>query len=168
MKVSRLLFSVLFCLGIGVTHAFAQESTSATATVEVESMLGVTSGQDLDFGLVSPGDVVHPDLEDGARFSITGTEGEEVEVDFTLPTALEDGEGGSIPLLFDTEDAGWNTTDDALGATEYDPATTLTESLDATSGELFIWLTGEITVDDPQPAGTYEATIDIDVSYTAN
>lgn len=170
MKVSRLLFSALFCLGIGVTHAFAQETATATATAEVEAVLGVNADADLSFGTVSQGDVVRPELDSGdaAQFLITGAEGEEVSVDFVgLPTELEDG-AETIPLTFGADDAGWNTTDDAAGATTYDPATQLTENLEATSGELFIWLTGEIEVGDPQPAGTYVADLTIEVSYTGS
>ena len=131
--------------------------------------LTVNGVRDLDFQNVFPGvakAVAHTDPT-SAKWTVVGQAGAEVTVDFTLPLSLASG-GNNLPISFSSSDAGRNTLDNSAGATTFDPTVQETTTLEAATGELFVWLGGQVSPAGTQPAGVYQAAIIADVNYTGN
>ena len=131
--------------------------------------LAVNGIRDLDFQNVFPGvakSVLRTDATSG-KWTVVGEASAEVTLDFTLPANLASG-ANNLPIAFSSTDAGRNTADVSGGATAFDPAVQETTTLDGTTGELYVWLGGQVTPASNQPAGIYSAAITVDVNYTGN
>jgi len=131
--------------------------------------LTVNGVRDLDFQNVFPGvskSIAHTDATSG-KWTIVGEAGAEVTVDFTLPGSLISA-GNVLPISFGSADAGRNTTDNSGTATAFDPTIQATTTLEPTTGELFVWLGGQVNPAGNQPSGVYQAAITADVNYTGN
>lgn len=165
--ITTLSFSLLLLLAVFTTAGFAQDAT-VTASGTVLEPLSVT-GTNLSFGAeIFPGinESVSKTDAGAAQFDITGEAGKEITADFTLPTELSKGED-ALTITFSSTDAGHATTE-AGTATDFDPSSTLTTSLEATDGTLFIWLGGTVEPTETQPAGEYTADITLDTAYTGD
>lgn len=131
--------------------------------------LSANGVRDLDFQNVFPGvaKLVARTDATSAKWTILGQTSAEVTLDFTLPLSLVSG-ANSLPISFGATDAGSNTVDNAGTAGSFDPSVQATRNLDGTTGELYVWLGGQVTPAANQPAGLYSASITVDVNYTGN
>lgn len=164
-------FIAVFAFMAMVNQVSAQ-STTVTASGTVVKPISL-SGTGISFGSeIFPGSpkTVDKTATGAAQFDISGEPGKAVNTTFTLPSEVSDGSGNTIPLSFSSTDAGYAsaTTDQSTGQTGFDPSVGQSLTLEATSGELYIWLGGTITPTNTQPAGTYSANITLDVSYPTN
>lgn len=167
MKLFKTVLTTAVILLVGICTQVNAQSATVQAEGEVLAPLSVT-GTNLSFGTeILPGlELSVARTEAGAaQFDITGADSKEITVDFTLPTELT-GAGDAIPITFGSDDAGYATTDDQAGAAAHDPSGTLTTTLDATAGTLFVWLGGTISPAETQAAGSYSADITVDTAYT--
>lgn len=165
------LWIVAFCVGVAFTATVRPVSDDITATADVQTPLTVTGSADLDFGTVFPGvdkAVAYTDAVNAGQWDITGEPAAEVTLDFeALPPNLTFG-GNNLPIVYSATDAGHYTTDDPGSATSFDPAVGATTDLHAVSGALYVWIGGTVQPPEDLAAGTYTATITLDVSYTGN
>ncbi|MEX0660578.1 MAG: DUF4402 domain-containing protein [Balneolaceae bacterium] len=170
MKIlNTISLTLLFSFVLFASQGLAQ-STTVNAEGTVLAPLEV-SGTNLNFGAeIFPGldEAVAPTDAGAAQFDISGEAGKDIEATFTLPTEMTDGTN-NLTLTFSGTDAGHATANTDQGtATEFDPNGTLTTALEATSGELFIWLGGTVEPAADQAAGTYTADITLDTVYVGN
>jgi hypothetical protein len=167
MKRSVASVALFGALALAVRAAEAQ-SASITATANVLQPLTVQGQQNLNFGNVYPGTsvTVGNDAAGTGRFRIAGVNGAEVTFNLTLPTNLTSG-ANSIPITFGSTAGRFNTTNTS-GGTSFNPNTSQTTNLHATTGELFVWIGGTVSPSGTTPAGTYTGTITLNASYTGN
>ncbi len=164
MKRQILSLAVVACLvGLTSTAAAQSNSGSITATAQVQQPINVVGAVNLSFGNVFPGvnkAVLLTDAGAG-RFDITGQASTPVNLAFTsLPTNLASG-GNNLPVTFS---AGHNTTNSAAGSTSFAPGSGASTSLSG-SGALFVFVGGTVTPAVNQVAGTYTATVTLQVTY---
>jgi hypothetical protein len=163
----RTVLISLAALWVPVAAFAVGASNQGIATVLTP--LSVNGVRDLDFQNVFPGvakAVARTDATSG-KWTIVGQAGAEVTIDFTLPSSLASA-GNNLPISFSSSDAGRNIADNMLAATAFDPSLQETTTLEATTGELFVWLGGQVSPAGNQPAGIYQAAITADVNYTGN
>jgi hypothetical protein len=131
----------------------------------------VTGVSDLAFGDIFPGvpKVVTNKSVDAAEYTVTGTAGAEVTLDFLLPTYVYT-DGGNMPLLFSSTDCAVDSSSSpnqaSPSADNLNPYETITYRLG--SNGLTVWLGGRVIPGLVQKAGDYTATIRLTVTYTGN
>ncbi|HEX9727173.1 MAG TPA: hypothetical protein VGA37_01550 [Gemmatimonadales bacterium] len=124
--------------------------------------------QDLTFGPLIPGiatTVSRLDAANAGQFELRGTRFAEVQLELTLPAALVETGGASLPLLFSAGDGGYSTDPDIASAQSFDPRVPLITTL-SNNGRCYIFLGGTAVPGGQQRAGTYSATITVTFSYT--
>jgi hypothetical protein len=152
------------------TSAEAQGSATGSiqATATVSTGLAIAPLRNLDFGTVFPGlssTVLETDATSG-HLRVLGGAGAEVAVTFpSLPTTLDDGFGNSMSVTFT---ATHNISDQNGSGTSFVPSTGVTTSLDGGTGELHVYVGGNVTAGDPQAAGNYSALVTMNAAYTGN
>lgn len=163
---SKLSLAVVALLVVGASAAQAQ-SANIDATATVVTALTVTTGQDLDFGNVFPGagnQTVAPTDGTSGRFTLNGALGAEVSMTFTLPASLA---GPGAPMLIGSW-AGLQNNVATPGGAAFVPGAGILGTLDAATGDLFIFLGATLTVPAVQAAGSYTGNIVLDAVYTGN
>ncbi|KAA3636181.1 MAG: hypothetical protein DWP97_03230 [Calditrichaeota bacterium] len=153
-KYSLVLF---FCLIFLSAHLSAQN---------------VTVNNNLTFGTVFPGipkTISKTTAGLAAEFYVSGTAGNEVTIDFALPTYMNLG-ASNMQLIFRETDCAIDTsaTPDQSSPefNNLDPWHTLTYRIG--SNGLYIWLGGIIVPGLTQTEGSYSSNIVITVTYTGN
>lgn len=163
------LTAVAAALLFGAPVVYAQNA-SIDATATVLTPITVTAAQNLAFGTVFPGlnkAVAYSDATNGGRFSVTGAANREVNVSFTLPTNLTSG-GNSLPI--DTWTGYHNVTNSASsGGSAFTPSSAAQAvTLEATGGQLYVFVGATVKPTATQAAGSYTAPVRMDVVYTGN
>ncbi len=132
----------------------------------------VTVNNDLVFGSVFPGipkGITKYTAGSACEFQITGTAGDEITIDFTLPTYMNVS-GYNMQMIFNETDCAIDTaaTPDQSDPEfdNLDPWHTLTYRLG--SAGMTVWLGGTVVPALRQPQGSYSASIVITVQYTGN
>lgn len=140
--------------------------------MSVASAQNVTVNNDLVFGSVFPGipkTITKYTAGSACEFQITGTAGDEITIDFTLPTYMNSS-GFSMQMIFGETDCAIDTaaTPDQSDPEfdDLDPWHTLTYRLG--SGGMYVWLGGTAVPALRQQQGDYSASIVITVQYTGN
>jgi len=136
------------------------------------SQLNATATNDLTFGDIFPGipkTISKYTPGSAAEFTITGTAGNEITVDFSLPTYMS-ASGWNMQLVFREDDCAMDSssTPDQTdpGNDDLDPWHTITYRLG--SSGLTIWLGGEVIPNMHQKEGNYTATIVLTVAETGS
>ena len=136
------------------------------------SAQNVTVNNNLSFGTVYPGipkTVSKTTAGLAAEFYISGTAGNEVTIDFTLPTYMNIG-SSNMQVIFRETDCAIDTsaTPDQSNPmfNNLDPWHTLTYRIG--SNGLYIWLGGILVPGLNQTEGSYSSNIVITVTYTGN
>ncbi len=166
-SIPALLAVALLC----VAPPASPVSDNITATADVQIPLSVTGSSDLDFGNVFPGvnkAVAYTDAVNAGQWDITGQGSAEVTLSFTVLPANLTFAANSLPIAYAANDAAHHTTDAPGAATSFDPSVGATTNLGAAPAELYIWIGATVQPDPAQVAGTYTATITLDVAYTGN
>ncbi len=132
----------------------------------------VTLNNDLVFGSVFPGipkTITKYTAGSACEFQITGTAGDEITIDFTLPTYMNSS-GFSMQMIFTETDCAIDTSASPDQSDpefdDLDPWHTLTYRLG--SAGLTVWLGGTAVPALRQQQGDYTASIVITVQYTGN
>ena len=132
----------------------------------------VSLNNDLVFGSVFPGipkTITKYTAGSACEFQISGTAGDEISIDFTLPTYMNAG-SSNMQLIFRETDCAIDTsaTPDQSNPefNNLDPWHTLTYRIG--SNGLYIWLGGIVVPGLTQTDGSYNSSIVITVTYTGN
>jgi hypothetical protein len=152
-----------------IPMALSAQSATITATAEVIPPLTVTGARDLDFGEVIPGfpRSVTPDNASSGLWQIGGTGTYEVELNFTLPATLTDLASNAMNITFGATDAAFGPDNTGVGTTDFDPNGG-GQVANLTAGALWVYLGGTVTPGASQPAGNYDALVDLQVAYTGS
>ena len=140
------------------------QSASISATATVAGALSVTAGNNLAFGTVIPGfnrTILVSDAGAGT-FSLTGGANAQVALSFTLPANLTSG-ANNLAVAFT---GAYNVSNNVATSTAFTPSSGVTTRLDGTTGSLFVWLGGTLTVPAGAVAGAYSGTVTLNASYT--
>lgn len=165
---SALRFLAAALITVALPAMADAQSASILATAQVQQQLTVAKDQDLTLGNAFPGTtrtVLPTDAASGA-FQLTGAPNAEITVNLTLPTNLVSG-GNNLPITFGASSAAWNLTNSRAGTTAFNPVSTLTRRVDATTGKLWVFIGGSVSPT-TQPAGLYTGTITLNAAYTGN
>lgn len=132
----------------------------------------ITINNNLAFGTVIPGipkTIDKSDAGSAAEFQITGVAGNEVTLDFSLPTYMNSG-SNNIQLVFSETGCSIDTSTVPDQSSpifdDLDPWHTMTYRLGANG--MTVWLGGMSIPGLVQPAGSYSAVIVLTVAYTGN
>lgn len=159
-----ILWAVAAALLVLPVAASSQATGNVTATANVLTPLSVAGTADLDFGDVFPGvttTVLPVDVTAG-RFDIAGETTSEIDIDFTLPTTLDNGPE-SMPISFGNTSAAWVA---GGGPFDFDPNTGTTQNLVA--GSMIVFLGGTVDPAFDQAPGIYTSVVTMTVAYTGN
>lgn len=166
--VALLAFGAVWTLPVAAQTA----SANVNATADVQVALSAAGNQDLAFGNVFQGTnpAVTPADANSGEFQISGALNAEINVTFpSLPANLLDQATSTVnlPISFGASDAAWNTTNNRGTASTFDPSVGTTQRLDASTGLMFVYVGGTLTVT-TQAAGIYDAQITVNAAYTGN
>ena len=132
----------------------------------------VSLNNDLVFGSVFPGipkTITKYTAGSACEFEITGTAGDEITIDFTLPTYMNVS-GFNMQMIFNESDCAIDTSASPDQSDpefdDLDPWHTLTYRLG--SNGMTVWLGGRVVPALRQQEGSYTASIVITVQYTGN
>jgi len=173
-SVLSLALGLFAAIALAPATAIAQntDSDQITATAEVAIAITVARVADLDFGTVMPSfnRIIAVDDPTAGHFQVTGGASAEVALSFSiLPTDLSYFDGVTTHLLPVTFTALHNTSADPTGGTSFTPATGEPgTNLDATTGQLHVYVGGTVTAALAQAAGTYTAQVELTAAYTGN
>lgn len=146
----------------------AAQSGNINATATVLQPLTVTGVQDLAFGNVYPGvnkTIDYTDATNGGQFSVTGFGGAQVQVSFTLPTALDGPSGATLPI--DSWTGYYNQTNSATtGGSAFSSLSGSTTTTLSGTGDLYVFLGARVVPANNQTAGSYTNTVTMTVAYT--
>jgi hypothetical protein len=170
--------STLILLGVAGMHTVQAANTdSATATATVLTPIAIAKNADLDFGNVVAGNgnvtlntsggrtasggtgLPSGGSPSAAHFTVTGTGNNTFSIDYT-------GSSSVLTSGSDTMNVAWisevvaTASPTAYATTGANPTTgTLS------SGTAHIYVGGQLTVANPQPAGSYTGTVQLTVAY---
>ena len=155
--MKRIILSVLILLfAISLNPAMAQVS-------------GVTVVNNLTFGDIFPGipkEVSEKTPGQAAEYSVTGVAGSEVQIDFTLPTYMNN-VGYNMQMIFKDTDCSLDSSGSADQTAplyaDQNPWKAITYGIG--SGGISIWLGGKVVPRLRQEEGSYSADIVITVTY---
>jgi hypothetical protein len=173
MKRGLIGLTMGFAVAAMSTAPAAAQTTASDAiqvTGTVAGALTVTGSSDLQFGIIIPGlaRTILPSDPGAGTFLVSGQPGASVQLTFpTLPTFIGNGTpADDIPLALSLV---YNTVNNATTGTTVDPsATTPTTSLEAVSGNLYIFLGGTVTPAGAQTPGAYANTFTLQAAYVNN
>lgn len=166
MKAS-ILTAVLFRAGASTASAQTAQG-DIQALAQVLTALSVTSGDDLDFGLVVQG--VSKSVNAGApasgttsgKFTISGQASQAVSITFTaLPANLTSG-ANTLPITYTGIHSLTNT---PAGGTAFTPSTGVTSTPLSGTGNLYVFMGGTVTPGGSQASGSYSGTVTMQVAY---
>jgi hypothetical protein len=150
---------------LGAAVAQNQTDSDQHATAAVAAAINVTTVSSISApsSELRPDDPVHRRRAD---FQVDGAANAEVSLTFSiLPTDLSDGTN-LLPVTFTSRH---NTAADPTGGTTFDPAVGEPgTNLDATTGQLHVYVGGTVTAAGTQPSGTYTALVQLTAAYTGN
>lgn len=132
----------------------------------------VTADNDLAFGDVFPGvpKTIEKTSANAAEFTVTGTANAEVTIDFDLPGYLYT-TGANMPVYFYETDCAVDTTNppdqSSPSLDDQNPYNTITYRI-GSSGQIKVWLGGQLMPGLSQQSGDYTAPIRVTVTYTGN
>ena len=167
MRTRLLTALALVALALPSTVA-AQATGDIQAQAVVLAPLTVTPAANLDFGNVIPGvnSTLLPSDANAGRFDVAGAGVLQVTLDFTtLPNQLTTGGGATMPITYAAGSAAYAATP-AGTQTTFDPSATATTNLVA--GALSVFLGGTVQPAFSQAAGSYAATVTLQVAYTGS
>ena len=163
MRLVRVLFAALALLG---ASAVAQaQSASTTVTATVVSPLVVTGTAPLSFGVVIPGvnTIVAPTATNSGRLQVSGMNGAQITMVFTLPATLTSG-ANSMPINSFQLRLGPNPTPTGLITAPAVSGLTLTVNSNVTT--IYAFIGGRVQPTLAQASGVYSAPIILTTALT--
>ncbi|MEE8575957.1 MAG: hypothetical protein V3T31_01760 [candidate division Zixibacteria bacterium] len=172
-RKSLLIAVALLLVAFMAEKPLAQESGTIQATATVQAGVTVTGNNNLIFGLVTPGinkAIARTVVGAAGEWHVSGTNGANVTVDFTLPVTLLHTDGvTTMPVGFAVGDAAWdnnavgNQAVPAGGAINPN-ASNPTIPLGA-AGDLWVWIGGTVMPPLAQTGGNYSADVVMTITY---
>jgi len=170
--INRILVCGLLCLPLIGTELKAQESGIIQVTATVAAALTVTGTNNLIFQTVTPGVDKSVDKStpgEAGEWTVSGANGSEVTLEFTLPTELISGVN-TMPISFTATDASYSNNganNQGNPTAEINPAIVTTTTLRA-DGDTMAWIGGTVNPAIAQTSGDYSADIVLIVTLTGN
>lgn len=167
-NTARILTGLLLVAALGAPRLEAQLTANAAinANATVVAPITVTAGTDLDFGQVSQGTSLTVDAQNAnsGDFTVTGTNGAGIDLDWVLPTNLVSG-GNNLQIDNFSVIRGDNATRATAITDNYavGGAQSEVDFLGANNYNVFIG--AQVTATGGQAVGLYTASIDLTVSY---
>lgn len=176
MSLKRLISLALaiMILSAATPGAYAQESATIQATATVLAGIAITGEHDLIFGTVLPDvdkSVDKTDIGFAGEWHISGDNGAEISLDFTLPDSLiHEDSVAYLRIEFSNTDASY---DDGTGGGQSNPVADINPNgpsvLDlGVTGLMDIWIGGTVRPTISQTGGDYAADVTLTVAYTGN
>ena len=166
--------SSLFAMGLvaaaaaaSTNVAQAQAIATISASATVATALTAANVQNLAFGTVIPTfakNVATTDATNAGIVRLNGANGAGVNISLSNLVALSDGLGHTLAITYS---AGTATTQTGTQSS-FAPATGTATFLDASTGQLFVFLGGSITAPSNQTSGAYNNTVTVTASYNGN
>jgi hypothetical protein len=167
--MKKLLAGVAAVLVLTTLAGQAQaQSATIGARASVQQALTVSAVDSLILGSAFPNTTrtVLPTDASSGSFNLAGAANAEVQMNLTLPANLTFG-ANNLPISFGASAGSWNTANSRAGSTTFDPSTTLTQRLDGSTGNLYVYVGGTVSPT-VQPAGAYKGSITLTAAYTGN
>ena len=170
-------FAVLLAAGLVLCLAdttTAQEVASIQATATVVSSLTIVGTQGLVFGTVTPGtptSIATSAVGFAGQFDVAGSASAELQLTFTLPTALtESGSGATLPVSFSSTDVTYA---NQVADNQTSPSGILNPNGPnairlSPTGAMLLWVGGTVTPSISQTGGNYTQSVMLTVVYTGN
>ena len=171
-KFLSLILGGALCLIATGDNPQAQESASIQALATVVTTLSVKGTNDLQFltvGLSETKSVDKTAVGRAGEWSVLGQAGDEVTLDFVVPSNLTSGVY-NLPISFSDTDASYANdplNDQSNPTAIIDPAGVTTTVLGA-SGDLMVWIGGTVNPTPGQSSGSYSGTVELLVTLTGN
>lgn len=154
--------AVAMMMQAGVAQA---QSANITASATVAAAVTASNVQNLSFGTVIPTFVRTIATTDAANAGIVKIAGGvNAEVSITLGNLVN----LSGPAVLTTSYAAGYSLTQTGSQTAFTPASGATTRLDATTGNLYIFLGGSVSPTAGQAAGSYSNTVSVTAAYTGN
>src|SRR5713101_211177 len=142
--------------------AFALLGGGSLTAQRAISVQGVRS---LTFGAVLPGVprvIPRTDPVGSGQFNITGARNSQVQLTFTLPSAMTGPSGATMPIAFAGNDAGYSQSQAIGSQVAFDPKQSFLATLNSRGrGSVFVGATARPAP--TQRAGSYTATLTLNV-----
>jgi hypothetical protein len=148
----------------GAATLEAQTSADIQATATVLSAVTVTAGNDLQFGIVTPGVNKTVGIADAGagRFDVVKAATQGVTLSFTLPTNLTSG-ANNLPIGSWT--GGWNTSATPAGSTTFTPSPAGTNTAATAGTTISVYVGATVWPAAAQVAGSYIGDVTMSVVY---
>lgn len=151
----------------------SQERATIQALATVVSSLSIIGTNDLQFGTVTPGVSKAVDKNNvgfAGEWTISGTSGSEISIDFTLPLQLRTSDSlGLMDITFRATDASYS---DGTGSQGTPTGVLNPNGPDArrigAGGQMLMWIGGVVFPRISQTGGDYSAEIMLTVAYTGS
>jgi hypothetical protein len=162
MRSSRTVSLIAAGLAFGASALQAQSAT-IQVTATVLSQLTAAAGNPLAFGNVTPGvaKTVAASAAAAGSFNLTGQINQGVQVSFTLPTNLTSG-ANNLPIGTWT---GFYNQVNVQGGTAFIPSAAGQNATLSGTGRLYLWIGATVTPGGAQAAGSYLASVVLNVVY---
>lgn len=172
----KLLIKVLLIIVIPFSFNYSQKSSNAMAVVSAKLVKGLgtqTISGDLNFGdivLSGSGSTVNKNPGEGMEIKITGHPGKNILMTFS-PLEIDNyewvsqngGENGTLTFTPNIEQTSNNAS--YINAVQVISGNSYTLPNINGEGGLYIWVGGNVQINDNQPAGNYSGTFQINISY---
>jgi hypothetical protein len=138
----------------------------ATSPVAGQRPITVTGVRTLNFGTLLPGvprTVARTDPVNSGQFTLGGPHGTQAQLTFTLPSVMTGPAGATLPLVFGGGAAGYSQTQNIGSQVGFDPTQPFVVTF-SQQGSGSVYLGGSASPASTQRAGTYSATITLNVA----
>lgn len=173
MKVRLVLVMGLVVILATSASVRSQERATIQALATVVSSLSIVGTNDLQFGTVTPGVSKAVDKNDvgfAGEWTISGTSGSEISMDFTLPLQLRTSDSlGLMDITFRATDASYSDGTGSQGSPTgvLNPNGPSARRIGA-GGQILMWIGGVVFPRISQTGGDYSAEIMLTVAYTGS
>lgn len=168
-KTTRIILGLTLVTVLGTPQLQAQlsDNDQITARARIVAPISVTGGADLDFGAVLQGaaSLVDANNASSGSFVVGGTDGAGIDLDWTLPTNLQDVSLNNLPIDTYTVIRGDNHTRADPIDDNYATGGTPTEVDFLGPNNYNVFVGAQVTAGGAQPVGLYTGAIDLTVSY---
>jgi hypothetical protein len=127
--------------------------------------LTVTGVRGLTFGTVLPGVptvISRTDPVGSGQFDVSGGKNLQIQLSFTLPSAMVGPAGATMPLVFGGSDAGYSSPETITSQVGFDPKQPFVTALDR-NGRASVFIGATAQPAPSQRAGAYTATLTLTV-----
>jgi hypothetical protein len=172
----KFTFKILLLLVVPVTFIYSQSSGNAVAVVSAKLIKGLGTqsiGGNLNFGdivLTNSSSTIYKNPDEGMEIKISGHPEKNIiltyqpiEINNSQWVAVNGGEEGALSFTPEIEHTSGNAS--YTNASPVVSGGTYTLQNSDGEGIMYIWIGGNIQINDNQPAGNYSGVFQINISY---